>query len=50
MVNDKLMADEQSYLKEWADFITQDNGGWSLGDEHIILIRKVIAYLLNISS
>lgn len=42
MVNDKLMPDEQAYLREWTDFLTQDNGGWSLGDEHIILIRKIL--------
>ena len=41
LVNDKLNAEEQVYLREWSDFITQDNGGWSLGDEHITLFRKV---------
>lgn len=41
LVNDKLTPDEQAYLNEWSDFLTQDNGGWSLGDEHIVLFRKV---------
>lgn len=42
LVNDKLTAEEQLLLKEWSDFITQDNGGWSLGDEHIVLFRKIL--------
>ena len=37
-----MSADEQVYLKEWSDFLSQDNGGWSLGDEHIILFRKIL--------
>lgn len=41
-MNDKLSPEEQTYLKEWTDFITQDNGGWSLGDEHIVLFRKIL--------